>query len=125
MSLRSPGREPGLELRYSHKLKGGRGIVFGTDPRTCDIVLPALQNREGRPLVSKQHFYITFDAQRRLVLRDCSTHGTTVTYDGRGSASRSNSEWVIGGDIVADSSNQIVIEIHPTLKFQIVVSRIR
>ena len=83
-------RDPGLELRFSHKLKGGLGIVFGTNRNSYDIVLPQLRNGRGQPLVSNRHFYITFDAQRRLVVQDCSTRGTIVTYDDKGRERRSN-----------------------------------
>lgn len=110
-------RGPGLELRFSHKLKGGLGIVFGTNRNSCDIVLPHL------PGISRRHCYITFDDQRRLIVRDISSYGTIVTYDRKGRERRSKFKWIIGGHQVPDKTETIVVEILPNLKFQIFVSK--
>jgi hypothetical protein len=122
----------GLQLTFSHGLKGGSGIVLGTDPNSCDIVLPAL------PHISRRHCYLTFNEQRRLAVRDCSRHGTIVTYDGKGGEKRRliveydragrekkrrEFTWIIGGHRVPDHTETIVIQLHEDLKFQIVVSK--
>jgi hypothetical protein len=110
--------EAGLELRLSHKLRGGGpGIVFGTDRNSCDIVLPYHTG------IARKHFYITFDEKYRLIVRDISHYGTIVTYNNRGRGRRKNFTWIVGGDKVADSFKNIMIEIHPELKFQIVIPK--
>ncbi|KAL8906162.1 MAG: hypothetical protein Q9207_002195 [Kuettlingeria erythrocarpa] len=53
-----------------------RGFTFGSDNNNCDVLL-----RSGS---SRIHFSITFDSQGFLVLRDSSTHGTWVSFDGQG-----------------------------------------
>ncbi|KAF2271532.1 kinase-like protein [Westerdykella ornata] len=115
-------RDARLELRFSHKLKGGLGIVFGTNQSSCDIVLPSLGNK-GQSQVSNRHCYITFDAQRRPVVQDCSRHGTIVTYNCNARERRRNFKWIIGGEGFPDEIKTVVIEIHPKLKFQIVVPK--
>ncbi|KAF2741602.1 hypothetical protein M011DRAFT_472947 [Sporormia fimetaria CBS 119925] len=42
-------RDPRLELRFSHKLKGGLCIVFRTNRNSCDIVLPHLTGIRDTP----------------------------------------------------------------------------
>lgn len=73
--------------------------------------------------ISRRHCYITFDAQRRLIVRDISTHGTIVEYDRKGGEKRRNFTWIIGSHRVSDETDEIVIQIHDNLKFQIVVSQ--
>lgn len=115
---------PGLELRFSHGFKGRLGIVFGTSRSSCDVVLPQIHHKNnGQPLISSQHFYIAFDEQHRLFVRDISTRGTIVTYDKEGGQKRSNFKWIIGGHKVPDETKTIVIEIQPQLQFQVVVSK--
>jgi hypothetical protein len=76
------GTYPGLELTFNHGPKASKGFVIGTDPNSCDIVLPKL------PHISRFHCAVTFDTQRRLILRDLSSNGTIVTYDDKGGESR-------------------------------------
>src|SRR5205809_121508 len=54
------------------------GFVFGSD-RASDVLFG---NKEIG--ISGEHFCITFDEQRRIVLKDLSTCGTRVSYDGQG-----------------------------------------
>ena len=75
------------------------GYVFGWGP-DCDIQLVDRENlrpgdRKRVEKVSQRHFSITFDAQRRVILRDSSTYGTTVSYDGAGEELRSYFTWII------------------------------
>ena len=58
-----------------------KGFCFGSNPKICDIVLGT--RRQG---ISNLHFYInfrTFNGTRQLILKDVSTSGTTVTYNGQ------------------------------------------
>ena len=59
-----------------------KGYAFGTDQQKCDVVLGS----RGVRGISGVHFHISFDVinkKRRLVLRDSSTNGTAVSYDGQ------------------------------------------
>jgi serine/threonine-protein kinase Chk2 len=111
-------RENGLQLTFSYGPKAGLGFVLGTEASSCDIFVQAPEDNK----VSRRHCYITFDAQRRLLVRDCSTHGTIVTYDKKGGEKRRNFTWIIGGHEVPNKTEDIVIKIHDDLQFQIVVS---
>jgi hypothetical protein len=105
---------PGLQLTFNLGPKAGWGLVFGTDPN-CDIVLPQLS------LISRRHCALTFDAHRRLILRDFSTNGTIVTYDDKGRETRRCFTWILGGHDVPRDTRKIAIEIQG-IKFQIIVS---
>jgi hypothetical protein len=95
---------PGLQLTFNRGPKAGQGLVLRTDPN-CDIVLPQLSK------ISRFHCALTFDAQRRLILRDFSKHGTIVTYNGEGQESRHHFTWILGGHKVPRDTKNIVIEI--------------
>ncbi len=110
--------EEGIQLTFSHGPKAGKGFILGTGASTCDIVL----DRPNDNQISGRHCYICFDAKRRLVVRDYSTHGTIVTYDEKGGEKRRNFTWIIGGHRSQDRTEEIILEIHKDLKFQIVVS---
>lgn len=107
----------GLQLTFTHGPKAGRGYMLGTDANKCDIVLP---QRKG---VSRCHCYLTFDHERRLILRDCSSNGTVVTYNGKGGEKRRHFTWILGGHRVPDETKTIVIQLHTMLKFQVVVTK--
>jgi serine/threonine-protein kinase Chk2 len=120
---------PALRLTFTSELKCGKGLMFGTDPN-CDIVLPNLKH------VSKRHCYLTFDEQRRLVLRDCSSRGTIVKYDEAGGELRRSVvikdregretchdfTWILSGHPFLDRTQRIYIEIHG-IDFEIVVPK--
>ena len=84
--------KPPMDVNY--------GFVFGWGP-DCDIQLldredlrPGDRDKVGK--VSQGHFTFTFDAQRRVVLRDFSKYGTTISYDGKaGNELRSHFTWII------------------------------
>lgn len=88
--------------------------MFGTD-RNCDIVLP------GGGGISHRHCYLTFDAGRRLILRDCSTYGTIVEYDNKGGELRRHFTWILGGHDFPLKVYNIVIRIRG-INLRIVVS---
>ncbi len=120
---------PALRLTFTSELKCGKGLMFGTDPN-CDIVLPKLKH------VSKRHCYLTFDDQRRLVLRDCSSLGTAVKYDDAGGEVRRSLlikdregretchdfTWILSGHPFLESTKRIYIEIQG-INFRIVVPK--
>lgn len=127
-----PRSGPGLQLTFNPGPKAGQGLVFGTDRNSCDIVLPNLKTNT----ISRRHCYLTFDAKRRLVLRDCSRHGTIVEYDHQGGETRrtivtrdKNGQekhhyftWILSGAEGPNEAEKIVIEIQ-NIKFQIIVSK--
>ncbi|KAE9968652.1 hypothetical protein EG328_007338 [Venturia inaequalis] len=96
-------------------LKNGEGIMFGWNPDTCDIVMPKIRG------ISREHCYLTFNDRRQLMVRDRSTNGTTVTYNGQGRTCKKNFTWIIGGDDFLESFKVIILELHERVKFQIVV----
>ncbi|KAK3064933.1 hypothetical protein LTS18_002095 [Coniosporium uncinatum] len=82
-----------LQVTFDQPPKNGQEYVFGTDPRVCDVLLG---KRRGEGSISGTHFCITFDAQRRVTLRDFSRCGTAVSYDGQGKGQkRSHFTWII------------------------------
>lgn len=62
------------EPRVPHK-----GYSFGTNPQG-DVLLGGSKPRH----ISRQHFCITFDPKRNIVLNDTSSCGTAVSYGGQG-----------------------------------------
>lgn len=119
---------PGLQLTFNSGPKAGQGFMIGTDRDCCDIVLPRLNK------ISRRHCCLTFDAERRLILRDLSTNGTTVEYDGqggqkrriiityddKGQEKRHHFAWILSGSRVQEVK-KIVIQIEE-IKFRIIVS---
>ena len=73
-----------LQLTFDKKLKDfTKGYSFGTDWKSCNVVL----GLRGAYQISGLYFYITFDitidSERHLILRDSSTNGTAVSYSGQ------------------------------------------
>ena len=106
---------PSLHLTFNTGLKSGLGIMFGTDSKRCDIVLPRLR------YISQRHCYLTFDAERRLILRDFSTHGTIIKYDNKGGELRRHFTWILGNHAIAQKTAHITVAIQG-ISFQIKVS---
>ncbi|KJZ70657.1 hypothetical protein HIM_09930 [Hirsutella minnesotensis 3608] len=105
---------PCLELRFSRAPPTSRGFVFGCGP-TSDVVL------DNIPGISHHHFSLTFDQERRLIVRDWgSLVGTEVTYDGEGGGLRSNFQWIVGGHRVPKKKKSIIVTAHTMISFQIV-----
>ena len=114
---------PCLELSFTHGAWTKHGVVFGTDPTKCDIVLPM---KKG---VSSRHCALTFEKNfqdchhYRLVLRDLgSTTGTAVAYDGEGGERRTNFRWILSGHEGTNKIKSIVIYIGTLVEFRIVVA---
>jgi FHA domain-containing protein len=107
-----------LSLSFDHRPRGLRGFVIGTDPKSCDIVLPKVRG------VSRRHCHITFDSEKRLVLRDTSKHGTTVWYDGRNNGCRRAYTWLLSSGFsygFPAAVGRIIIDIQ-NIRLQIVVN---
>lgn len=81
-----------LQLSFDHPPKRPGSFVLGTDPRSCDIVLPPLKG------ISPQHCALRFDGQNRLVLDDFSETGTQVWYGWESSGDRIDHSWVLTGE---------------------------
>ena len=93
-----------LKLSFDRPPKNmSKGYVFGWGPG-CDIQLVDRDDlrpgdREQVGMVSQKHFSITFDTERRVVLRDASTNRTAVSYDGQaGNELRRHFTWIIFPD---------------------------
>ncbi|KAL8855699.1 MAG: hypothetical protein Q9178_007665 [Gyalolechia marmorata] len=114
-----PDSCPKLQLTFDNGPKVGQRFVIGRDPNSCDIVLPK------HPNISRHHCFLTFDAQRRLILQDTSAYGTTVKYKGqggykrrtlithdtRGKETRHHFTWILSGASVPDEAINIEITI--------------
>ena len=69
-----------------------RGWQFGTSPQTSDILL----GHRGTTGISGRHFSLNVDENRRVVLRDNSTYGTSVSYGGQAEDQvRRNFTWIL------------------------------
>ncbi|PQE05601.1 kinase-like domain protein [Rutstroemia sp. NJR-2017a BBW] len=94
-----------IHLKFDTELKSGLGLMFGTNPEHCDVVLPPLQ------LISRQHCYLTFDSETRLVLQDFSIHGTVVKYGDKEGQLRRHFKWILSGHTGLDDLQDIEIDI--------------
>ncbi|MDI1488801.1 MAG: hypothetical protein OHK93_008077 [Ramalina farinacea] len=94
-----------------------KGYAFGTDKQKCDVLLGS----RGARGTSRVHFHITFDligGKRRLVLTDCSTHGTAVIYNGQAREEvRHHFTWILN---LAKGEGEWKIVVHVRrLKFKV------
>ncbi|MCJ1246659.1 hypothetical protein MMC30_003868 [Trapelia coarctata] len=110
-----PTSYPGLQLTFKPAPRDGQGYILGTEKKLCNIVLPDLKK------ISRRHCSLTFDENRRLVLRDFSRTGTTVTYGGKGKEKRDHFTWILSGDEGIQNA-EIVIQIDQ-ISFRIVVAK--
>lgn len=68
-------QDPHIEISFDKLPRTSHGLVFGCH-FASDIVLPNL------PGVSAFHFCITFDEERRLIVKDLnSSGGTQITFN--------------------------------------------
>ncbi len=111
--------KPGLQLTFEPRPKGGAavGFVVGTDVSSCDIVMPNLKG------ISARHCYFTFNVNKQFIIYDFSHNGSIITYDGKLREKRRDFQWILSGDEALEKTQKIVIQIHPHVSFQIVVSR--
>ncbi|KAL9606105.1 MAG: hypothetical protein Q9179_000731 [Wetmoreana sp. 5 TL-2023] len=86
-----------LQLTFGEAPKDtSQGYSFGTDPQRCDVLL----GNRGALGISGLHFCITFDHtiddEFHLILRDSSTHGMAVSYNGQAKKEvRHNFTWIM------------------------------
>lgn len=111
--------KPGLQLTFNPGPKSGAavGFVVGTDAKSCDIIVPNLKG------ISARHCYFTFNAKRQFIVYDFSHNGSIVSYDGKLREKRRDFPWILSGDKALETTKIIVIQIHPHVRFQIVVPR--
>ena len=110
----SLGHLPCLVVKFSDIPRTNRGLVFGSN-EYCDVVVDV----KG---MSQCHFSLTFDEQRRLVVRDLgSLTGTQVTYDGKGEGPKRRYQWIVSGHDVLDGKDSIVITVKGVISLRIVV----
>lgn len=88
-----------LRLTFEKEPKDpAKGFAFGTDQQKCDVLL----GTRGVRGTSGVHFHITFDVirgKKRLVLRDTSTNGSAVSYDGQAEHEvRHHFTWILNLD---------------------------
>ena len=78
-----------IQLAFDQPPRRPGAFVLGTDPNTCDIVLP------NRPGLSPQHCCLRFDGEARLVLEDYSECGTQVWYDWECNGDQTDYTWLL------------------------------
>lgn len=106
-------QDPYILISFDKLPRTSHGVVFGGDWES-DVVLP---DKAG---ISAFHFSISFDGQRRLIVKDLnSTTGTQVTFGAQGLGFRRHFQWLVGGlnDV---GSAQIIIRVSNGLSFCLV-----
>ncbi|KAK0264617.1 hypothetical protein LTR35_017312 [Friedmanniomyces endolithicus] len=83
------------------------GVVFGTDPRFCHVVL----GFRGTVGISRNYFAIRTDSSHQIVLADLgSTHGTAVETNGQNrDQRRSWDQWILTGQPGSDDRFSTII----------------
>ncbi|OAG36035.1 hypothetical protein AYO21_09753 [Fonsecaea monophora] len=85
-----------IRLSFDQQTKVKGRVTFGSDPELCDVLLTS---RRGQYRVSGQHFCITFDAEKRPVIKDTSTNGLIVSYSRQAEHElRRHFQWIIFPD---------------------------
>ena len=80
-----------IQLTFDKKPKNlEKGFVFGSDPKTCDVLLGAWAAG-----FTRQHFRITFNARGDVILTDISRELTRVSYDGEDLPTRNDFTWIL------------------------------
>jgi serine/threonine-protein kinase Chk2 len=122
----NPDTLPYLEIRFSHAPRTSSGLVFGTDEKICDVVLPKIKGLG----VSRRHFTLTYknnfdDVCPRLIVRDLgSKYGTAVAYGNQGGKhTRSHFDWILDGFDLPNKTKDLIVRLHDNLQFRIVVAR--
>ncbi len=104
-----------------------KGYAFGTSQQRCDVVLAS----RGVRGTSRVHFHITFDVingEKCLVLKDSSTAGTAVSYNGQARKEvRRDFTWILNlkesGKEGGEKKEEWEIEVHVQgLEFKVVLA---
>ncbi|KAI1108504.1 kinase-like domain-containing protein [Nemania sp. NC0429] len=105
---------PCVELRFSNIPRTRHGLIFGSNPDS-DVFI-------NHPSISYHLFTLTYDAQRRLIVKDWgSSYGIEVRYGGEDSGRRSKFQWIVGGHPTPFTKRTIVINVNNHASFRIVV----
>ncbi|KAL9124034.1 MAG: hypothetical protein Q9217_006594 [Psora testacea] len=87
----APVQRGSLQLTFDKQPKNiEKGFVFGSDPRTCDVLLGAWASG-----FTRQHFQITFNARGEVILVDTSRLETWISYDGEEPQGRNHFTWIL------------------------------
>ena len=93
----TPAHEPNksqIKLTFDQKPKNlEKGFVFGSDLKTCDVLLGAWIAG-----FTRQHFRIKFNPRGQLVLENVSQNVTRVSYNGELLPSRKQFTWILFDD---------------------------
>ncbi|KAH7325743.1 hypothetical protein B0I35DRAFT_474483 [Stachybotrys elegans] len=110
--------ERAIQLAFDQAPKRPGSFIVGTDPRSCDIVLPS------RPGISPQHCAFGFDGESRLVLDDFSESGTQVWYDWESNGDQVDYSWILSSGYshgFPNAVHRIIVDIQG-IRFQVVVN---
>lgn len=102
-----------IQISFDQTPKRPGRFVLGTDPRSCDIILPAM------PGVARQHCSLSFDCESRLMLEDFSEQGTQVWYDWESAGDRTDHTWVLCSP--SSTTQRITVDIQG-LRFQVLLN---
>ena len=102
-----------IQISFDQTPKRPGRFILGTDPRSCDIILPAI------PGVDRQHCSLSFDTESRLVLEDFSEKGTQVWYDWESVGDKTDYTWVLCS--APGTTQRITVDIQG-LRFQVVLN---
>ena len=120
LSALTPSSTPrrAIRLAFDQPPKRPGSFILGTDPSSCDIVLPSL------PGIAHQHCALAFDAEDRLTIEDFSQAGTQVWYDWESNGDRANYTWVLssgGSPGFPDAVRRVEVDIQG-VRFQVVAN---
>ena len=80
-----------IQLTFDNKPKDlGKGFVFGSDPRICDVFLG-----ERGAGFSGQHFSITFNERGEVIFKNKSRKEAQVNYNGENPSRRTQFTWIL------------------------------
>ncbi|KAL6857442.1 hypothetical protein ACO1O0_004877 [Amphichorda felina] len=102
-----------IQVSFDQTPKRPGRFILGTDPRSCDIILPAVAG------VARQHCSLSFDSESRLVLEDFSDQGTQVWYDWESVGDKTDYTWVLCCG--PGTAQRITIDIQG-LRFQVILN---
>jgi hypothetical protein len=97
-----------IQLTFNERPRIPDEYWFGTNPN-CNVLL-GHRGVEGTEGVSGRHFCLTFDAQGRVILRDSSAWGTSVSYNGQvGDEVRDHFSWTLSLDVKKWNDNIVYV----------------
>lgn len=102
-----------IQVSFDQTPKRPGRFILGTDPRSCDIILPSVAG------VARQHCSLSFDSGSRLVLEDFSDQGTQVWYDWESVGDKTDYTWVLCS--APGTTQRITIDIQG-LRFQVILN---